>query len=115
MARMHVCSQPGCPEVQEAHRCPAHARQVEQARGSRQQRGYGAQHDKDRERLLSTHIAGAPCPRCELPMLPGQALDAGHSVDLRDNRQARADRLEHASCNRAWRRGQRGSGVTHRE
>jgi len=43
------------------------------------------------------------CPRCGLPLLLSQGLDAGHSVDLRIDPNAKADRLEHAACNRAWR------------
>jgi hypothetical protein len=38
-------------------------------------------------------------------MLTGQRLDAGHSQDLRFNRHAKADRLEHEACNRGWRKG----------
>ena len=97
----------GCPEVipRSQRRCAGCGAEVERARGSRQQRGYNRQHELIREQLLRAYVPGTPCPVCDQPMLPGQALDAGHSVDLRDNPNAKADRLEHASCNRGWRRG----------
>ncbi|QIM20549.1 hypothetical protein G7075_04350 [Phycicoccus sp. HDW14] len=34
-------------------------------------------------------------------MLQGQDLDLGHSVDLAVDPAAKADRIEHASCNRS--------------
>jgi len=50
-------------------------------------------------------MPGTPCARCGLGMWAEQELDAGHSVDLRINPDAQADRLEHSACNRAWRKG----------
>lgn len=44
--RQHVCAEPGCPEIQAAPRCPTHTREVDRARGSRQERGYDAEHDR---------------------------------------------------------------------
>lgn len=43
---MKVCLEPGCPRIQRESRCLDHRRQVEQARGTRQERGYGAEHDR---------------------------------------------------------------------
>ena len=40
-----VCAEPGCPALCESTRCPAHTRQRDKARGTRQQRGYDAEHD----------------------------------------------------------------------
>ncbi len=39
---------------------------------------------------------GTPCPRCGLPMLPGQRLDFGHSQDDALHPGSKADRMEHA-------------------
>ncbi len=97
-----VCAQPGCPRLTTTRRCDEHTRQTDRARGTRPQRGYGTEHDATRARLLPAAY-GQPCPVCQQPMLPGQRLDAGHSEDLRDNPEAKADRIEHASCNRGWR------------
>jgi 5-methylcytosine-specific restriction protein A len=38
---MKFCDEPGCGAIVARARCPAHARAVERARGSRQARGYG--------------------------------------------------------------------------
>ena len=43
---LRVCAQPGCPALQPETRCLDHRREQEQARGSRQQRGYGAAHEQ---------------------------------------------------------------------
>jgi len=59
----------------------------------------GWSHQQRREQLLP-HALNTPCPRCGEPMLKGQDLDLGHSVDLADDPNAVGDRIEHASCNR---------------
>jgi hypothetical protein len=89
-----------CGLLAEGTRCEGCKRERERQRGSRQQRGYDQGHVRTREALLPGAY-GRPCPRCGLPMLVGQALDLGHSVDLRVDPRARGDRIEHASCNRA--------------
>jgi hypothetical protein len=71
------------------------------ARGSRHDRGYGAEHDRTRAALLERLVPGTACPRCGEPMWSTQDLDAGHSTPLRTDRTSRADRLEHARCNRS--------------
>lgn len=58
-------------------------------------RPYGAEHRR-RRKIALREAFGTPCPRCGLPMLPGQNLDFGHSEDLAYNRASRADRMEHA-------------------
>lgn len=42
---LKVCAQPRCPELTYRRHCPTHAAQHERARGTRQQRGYNAEHD----------------------------------------------------------------------
>ena len=59
----------------------------------------GWEHQQRREALLP-HAYNTPCPRCGEPMLKGQPLDLGHSVDLADDTQAVGDRIEHEHCNR---------------
>lgn len=61
---------------------------------------YGSAHQRRRAELLPKAY-GTPCPRCGLPMLKGQALQLGHSVDLALNPRAVGDRIEHAGCNQA--------------
>ena len=45
MAR-RPCAEPGCPTITDATRCPTHTRARDRARGTRQERGYGAAHDR---------------------------------------------------------------------
>lgn len=84
MARMRVCPEPGCPEVQAERRCPDHARQAERARGTRQQRGYGAEHDRLRARWKPRVERGeVDCHEvvCLMPMrriLPGEPWHLCH-------------------------------------
>jgi len=86
-------------------RCPTCASQRSRARdaqrGSRQQRGYTAEHDRIRADLLAKLVPGSPCPRCGEPMWPTQELHAGHPIGrgLRVDPSSRADHLSHASCN----------------
>jgi hypothetical protein len=55
---------------------------------------YGGPHQAIRRALLP-YAWGQPCPRCGRPMLPGQALDLGHTDD-----RAGYQGMEHARCNR---------------
>lgn len=43
---MRVCPEPGCPELTQGGRCPDCKAKAERRRGTRQQRGYGAPHDR---------------------------------------------------------------------
>ena len=92
-----------CGVLSHATRCPAHTAAREQVRdavrGSSAARGYGYPHRKRRAELLPTSY-GQPCARCGEPILPGQALDAGHGTALAHDANSKADRIEHASCNR---------------
>lgn len=55
---------------------------------------YSGPHQAIRRALLPDAY-GRPCPRCGFPMLPGQALDLGHTDD-----RAAYSGMEHARCNR---------------
>lgn len=81
------------------------------------ERGYGAQHQKQRRILLARHKDGTPCPECGKPMFKtasknfdNAALEADHgpgsALKYADNKQAtKATRLLHRTCNRsggAW-------------
>lgn len=102
MARMRVCAQPGCPELTTTRHCPAHTREVEEARGSRQQRGYDAAYDRARQRW-APHVAACTvhchADLCIEPsgrlILPHQPWDLGH------DEQRRIRGPEHARCNRS--------------
>jgi hypothetical protein len=65
-----------------------------QPKASTKARGYGAEHQRLRAKLLPSAY-GQPCTRCGKPMLPGQALHFDHTED-------RTGYLgfAHAACNR---------------
>lgn len=74
---MKVCAEPGCPEIQPESRCLAHRRQGERRRGTRQQRGYGAEHDRlgrDYQRRMDAGETFA-CWRC------GKSLGTRRGID----------------------------------
>ena len=98
---MRVCSQPGCPTLGTAARCAEHRRQVERARGTRQQRGYDAAYDAARRKWKPQVEAGlvdCHAPTCLMTIrriMLGAAWDLGHD----DDRHIRGP--EHRRCNRA--------------
>jgi hypothetical protein len=51
--------------------------------------------------VYRAEASGRPliCARCGLPLLRGQALEAGHTVPLVVDRASVADCIEHAACN----------------
>lgn len=95
---MRVCSEPGCPEIQQATRCPKHRRAIEKARGSRQQRGYDRNHIRLRRHYVRQLRAGIvlKCWRCGGPITDEADMHVGH--DDKDRSIIRGP--EHArSCN----------------
>lgn len=95
---MKVCREPGCPQLVTGTRCPEHARAVEARRGSRQARGYDAEHDRLRAEWVPRVAAGnVRCARCHRLITPGSAWDLGHV----DGDRRRYQGPEHADCNRS--------------
>lgn len=102
----HVCPAPSCPELTSGGRCPTHRRQTEQARGTRQQRGYDADHLRLRKRLepiVATGTVTCKANHClredagqSRLISPTDAWDLGHN----DARTA-YNGPEHAECNRS--------------
>lgn len=59
--------------------CARHAAEQEEARGRRQERGYGAEHDAARRRAATEVATGAvECWRCGEPILADDEWDLGH-------------------------------------
>jgi hypothetical protein len=102
------CLEAGCTARTTATRCRTHQRQRDLARGTRQQRGYDANHDRLRAALLAAYDPVDPCPRCldSLGPVP-RLLDLGHVEGDR----TRWSGLEHRECNRGQRRPARRSVV----
>lgn len=98
-----ICLEPGCPH--KAHhrgRCPAHARQAEERRGSREQRGYGRAYRDARDAALrgATH-----CATCGCPFTIDNPATGGHARAQRDGGTLEDGiRPECARCNYGWRR-----------
>jgi hypothetical protein len=94
-----VCPTPGCPTIIAAGQryCTDCARAYEQRRGTRQQRGYDAQHDAMRRRLAPLVATGTVrCWRCRELITRDEPWDLGHT----DDRTAYAG-AEHTDCNRS--------------
>ena len=81
---LKVCAEPACPVLTESARCPAHTRQVDKARGTRQQRGYDADYDRQRAAVAAAMARGQVfhCWRCDGVVLPHE-LSIGHCDDDR--------------------------------
>lgn len=93
------CPAKGCPRIltRGERYCAEHARSREQQRGTRQQRGYDASHDRERARIAPAVERGeVPCARCGVTIRPGEQWDLGHTDDRTGWTGA-----EHASCNRS--------------
>jgi hypothetical protein len=90
---MQVCAVAGCPELSTTTYCDDCAKAKDKARGTRQQRGYGAQHQRTRAALLPDAY-GALCIHCDERMWPHQALALDHTEDRTGYRG-----IVHASCN----------------
>ena len=89
-----------CPKLVAKGRCPRCSQQAEQARGSRQERGYDTDYDRERRRWATKVDAGQVhcfAPVCVMParwICPGTPWDLGHD----DQRRIRGP--EHRRCNR---------------
>ena len=91
-----VCSQPGCAVlIDTSGYCPTHARERDKARGSKEQRGYGAAHSKERAKWAAI-IARMPvlCSRCHLPITADMDWHLDHTPDRRGYLGP-----SHATCN----------------
>lgn len=79
---LHPCAEPGCPTITDQRRCPAHTRELDRARGTRQQRGYDAGHDALRahwDPIVQTGCVA--CARCGRLIHPGTAWHLDHDDD----------------------------------
>lgn len=77
-----VCCEPGCPTLTDTTRCTEHTRQRDKARGTRQQRGYDAEHDRERAKWKAILDRRPwPCGRCPEQIMPGQLWHLDHTDD----------------------------------
>ena len=96
MAR-RPCIEDGCPTITSRTRCLEHERQADGARGTRQERGYGASHERMRADYVRRIESGeaVTCWRCGLPIADAHDMHLGH--DDYDRSVTRGP--EHARCN----------------
>ena len=75
-----VCAEPRCPELTDSTRCPAHTRARDKARGTRQQRGYGAAHEREAKAWRAKVARGelVLCWRCGQPITDPTDCHLGH-------------------------------------
>ena len=103
---LRVCTEPGCPVLGKSTRCPDHTRERDQARGTRQQRGYGAEYDRERKQIADALAQGRVlhCWRCGRTQGATSNWCLGHCDDDRSVTHG----IECAACNysTARRRGQ---------
>lgn len=83
--RTKVCSTPGCPTPTHKTYCQECERARDKARGTRQERGYGAEHMATRDELLP-QAYGTPCRYCGQRMWPHQHLVLDHTADRKGYR-----------------------------
>jgi hypothetical protein len=82
---MHVCSQPGCPELTTARRCDDHATQYERARGTRQQRGYDTAHERLRKQWQHKVEQGGVHCMAKVCLMPARLILLGQPWHLDHN------------------------------
>jgi len=100
VASKRVCARPGCPTLvkQGAYRglCDDCKRAWNEARGTREERGYGKDHIAKRASIQRDIDAGKHiiCARCPEPILAGQPWHLDHNDD-----RTRYLGASHAHCN----------------
>jgi hypothetical protein len=80
-----VCATTGCPEVIDTTYCDDCMEAKDKARGTRQERGYGAVHERTKAALLPDAY-GTPCIYCGERMWPHQNLVLDHTEDRKGYR-----------------------------
>jgi hypothetical protein len=79
---LKVCAETGCPELVDGTRCLVHTRTQDKRRGTRQQRGYDAAHDKLRAKWARKVATGqVMCARCLKRISPLEDWHLDHTDD----------------------------------
>ena len=83
---MRVCCVPGCPTLvpKGTSHCAPHRSEHERSRGTKQQRGYDANHDRTRARWAPKVATGTVrCARCGTLIRPTDRWHLDHTDDRR--------------------------------
>ena len=79
MAMKRNCPKPNCIKTADGRYCTEHNREHDKQRGSKKQRGYGKEFQRDRKQWKPLVDAGlVDCWRCSKPLEPGAAFHLGH-------------------------------------
>lgn len=79
-----ICGRPGCPKPVAKRYCTQHDAEYEAKRGTKKERGYGADFWAARRYWVDeVNRGGVACWRCKKPLQPGQSFDLGHDDDDR--------------------------------
>ena len=91
-----VCTQPGCAQPTAKSYCTTHTRERDKARGTKAERGYGADYQAERKRW-ATHVAtgNVRCWRCGELLPANSPFHLGHDDDNRSVIRG----PEHPRCN----------------
>lgn len=103
--RYRVCTEDGCPVmVTGGHsRCDDCRRAYERKRGSKAERGYDAEFQREKRKLKATNPTH--CEHCGYPFTEQRLMQAGHAVAVRHGGSAEDGLKPHCvPCNAAWRR-----------
>lgn len=91
-----------CPELTSRSRCQKCARRLDRARGTRQDRGYDA--DYQRQLQAPDFVKATHCAECGSPFTAENPKTGGHAVALRHDGQGSKVLPHCRRCNYGWAR-----------
>lgn len=95
---MRICPTRGCPKVATGRYCDTHAREHDKQRGTKAERGYGADFQAVRRAWSKAVALGTVnCGRCDLPIKADETWHLDHSDTDRDD--LMLARPAHPGCN----------------
>lgn len=81
-----ICPKRGCPKIAVGRYCPTHNSEHEKQRGSREERGYGAEFQRLRRAWAKEVAKGTvPCGRCGKLIHPNTPFHLDHDDNDRNN------------------------------
>lgn len=99
---LRVCAEPNCPALTASTRCNEHTRAKDKARGTRQERGYDAEYE--RQLKSPDYVAATHCSECGERFTQDNPKTGGHSVALRNGGKGSKILPHCRRCNYGWER-----------
>lgn len=97
---MKVCLEQGCPTLTHNTRCTTHERAKDRSRGTRQERGYGA--DYERQLNSAEYLSATACANCGCAFTADNPKTGGHSIALRNGGGGSKIVAQCRRCNFGW-------------